>query len=129
VRHRQHFPADRPRPDGDLQEAIKRDLLLSDGQLGLLSGLGFAPFFGGAGLPIGGLVDRYSRRVILVGAILVIRGATALGGTVGSFAVVGAAIGSMLADSLPSRKTIGRSVNLFWAHHWDRSPRCWSVAG
>jgi MFS family permease len=129
VRHRRHFPADRPRPDGDLQEAIKRDLLLSDGQLGLLSGLGFAPFFGGAGLPIGGLVDRYSRRVILVGAILVIRGATALGGTVGSFAVVGAGDWFDAGQSLPSRKTIGRSVDLFWAHHWDRSPPCWSVAG
>jgi hypothetical protein len=42
-----------------LQEAIKRDLLLSDSQPGLLSGLGFGLFFGIASLPIGWLVDRF----------------------------------------------------------------------
>jgi len=101
-----------------LQEPIKRDLLLSDTQLGLLSGLGFAMFFGIAGLPMGWLVDRYNRRNILSAAVLVFSGMTALGAAVATFAqllitrsIVGAgeaaggpAMGSMLADQYPPAK-------------------------
>jgi MFS family permease len=101
-----------------LQEAIKRDLLLTDSQLGLLSGLGFALFFGIAGLPIGFLVDRYCRRDILAAAVFVFSGMTALGAATSSFAqllvtrsVVGAgeagggpSMGSMLADLYPPTK-------------------------
>lgn len=48
-----------------LVEPIKRDLLLSDTQLGLLSGLAFALLYAVAGLPIGWAVDRYPRRIIV----------------------------------------------------------------
>ena len=101
-----------------LQEPIKRDLLLTDTQLGLLTGLGFALFFGIAGLPMGWLVDRYNRRKILSVAVLVFSGMTALGAAVASFvqllitrSIVGAgeaaggpAMGSMLADQYPPAK-------------------------
>ena len=101
-----------------LQEPIKRDLLLTDTQLGILSGLGFALFFGIAGLPMGWLVDRYNRRDILSAAVFVFSGMTALGAAAGSFAqllftrsIVGAgeagggpAMGSMLADHYPPAK-------------------------
>lgn len=46
-------------------EPIKRDLGLSDTQMGLLQGLAFALMYSIAGLPIGWAVDRYSRRWVL----------------------------------------------------------------
>jgi predicted MFS family arabinose efflux permease len=57
-----------------LQEAIKRDLLLSDSQLGMISGLSFGLFFALASLPAGWLVDRFNRRNILAGAVLIFSG-------------------------------------------------------
>ena len=44
---------------------IKHDLNLSDTQIGLLQGLAFGVIYALAGLPIGWLVDRASRRVIV----------------------------------------------------------------
>lgn len=44
---------------------IKRDLGLSDFQVGLLQGLVFSVFYSVASLPIGWLVDRYARRPII----------------------------------------------------------------
>jgi len=48
-----------------LQEAIKADLGLSDGQLGLLTGFAFALFYVTAGLPIASWADRSNRRNIV----------------------------------------------------------------
>ena len=48
-----------------LVQPIKADLSLSDTQLRLLQGLAFSIFYSLAGLPIGYLVDRYPRRIIL----------------------------------------------------------------
>lgn len=44
---------------------IKRDLQISDFQVGLLQGLAFAIFYSLASLPIGWLVDRHARRPII----------------------------------------------------------------
>lgn len=48
-----------------LQEDIKKDLLLSDTQLGLLTGLGFAILYTTLGIPIAKLADKYNRKNIL----------------------------------------------------------------
>lgn len=48
-----------------LQESIKADLLLSDAQLGLLTGFAFAMFYVTAGIPIARLADRSNRRNIV----------------------------------------------------------------
>ena len=48
-----------------LQESIKSELLLSDGQLGLLSGFAFAVFYVTAGIPIASWADRSNRRNIV----------------------------------------------------------------
>ncbi|WP_242124261.1 MFS transporter [Sphingobium sp. Sx8-8] len=48
-----------------LVEPIKHDLGLSDAQIGLLQGMAFSITYALAGLPIGWLVDRYSRRTII----------------------------------------------------------------
>ena len=49
-----------------LQESIKEDLQLSDTQLGLLTGLGFALLYTTLGIPIAKLADKYNRKNILV---------------------------------------------------------------
>lgn len=52
-----------------LQESIKRDLLLSDTQLGLLTGFAFAMFYVTAGIPIARWADRGNRRNIIALAV------------------------------------------------------------
>ncbi len=54
-----------------LVEPIKRDLLISDTQVSLLMGLSFVLFYSVLGVPVGALVDRYSRRrIVAIGAVL-----------------------------------------------------------
>jgi MFS family permease len=54
-----------------LAESIKRDLQISDTQLGLLTGTAFGLFYSLLGLPIARLADRYSRvRIITIALAL-----------------------------------------------------------
>lgn len=50
---------------------IRADLSLNDFQISLVQGLSFALFYGFAGLLIGGMVDRHSRRKIMFAGVLV----------------------------------------------------------
>ena len=68
-----------------LQEAIKEDLLLSDGQLGLLTGFAFAVFYVTAGIPIARWADGSNRRNIVALALAVWSGMTALSGLVQNY--------------------------------------------
>jgi predicted MFS family arabinose efflux permease len=52
-----------------LQQPIKEDLLLSDWQLGILSGPAFAALYSVAGVPIARLADRGNRSLILAIAV------------------------------------------------------------
>lgn len=52
-----------------LQESIKSELLLTDSQLGLLTGFAFALFYVTAGLPIARWADRSNRRNIVAMSI------------------------------------------------------------
>jgi MFS family permease len=54
-----------------LVPSIKRDLGVSDTQIGLLQGLAFALFYTLMGLPLGRLVDTYSRRNLIVVSVVV----------------------------------------------------------
>ena len=97
---------------------IKADLGISDTQVGLLGGLAFSLFYTFLGLPIGRLVDRYSRRNIISAGVFVWSLATAAcafaRGFGGLFAArMGVGIGeatlnpaavSMIADSVPKDK-------------------------
>lgn len=67
-----------------LLEPIKHSLDLSDSQLGLLSGT-FGLAFAIAGIPIARLADRMSRRNIIVAALAVWSGLTALCGVAQNF--------------------------------------------
>lgn len=68
-----------------LQEDIKREMLLSDTQLGLLSGLAFAAIYVTAGIPIAYVADRVNRRNVITAAITVWSGLTALSGFTQNF--------------------------------------------
>src|SRR3546814_16530493 len=71
---------------GILAEPIKLELGLTDGQLGLLSGLSFALFYTVLGLPIARLAERYSRSLIISVSLVVWSGMTALCGITSSYA-------------------------------------------
>ena len=66
--------------------AIKRDLLLSDTQLGMLLGLGYAVFFALLALPIARLAEHKSRTGIIAIAVAVFGVMLALCGFVQNFA-------------------------------------------
>ena len=61
-------------------EPIRHEFALSDSQLGFLSGIAFAFFFGIAGLPLGWLVDRFNRRNILAASVGIFSVMTAAAG-------------------------------------------------
>ncbi|MBL8772999.1 MAG: MFS transporter [Phenylobacterium sp.] len=101
-----------------LVEPIRKELGLTDTQIGLLSGLGFALFYAAAGLPIARLADRTSRKGIIAGCLALWSGATAVCGLAMNFpqllvarifvavgeAGAGPAGHSMLADLFPHGK-------------------------
>lgn len=69
-----------------LIEPIKRDLHLTDTQLGLLSGLAFALFYVTAGVPIARLADLKSRRNLIAVCMIFWSAMTALCGAAANFA-------------------------------------------
>ncbi len=68
-----------------LQESIKADLLLSDQQLGLLTGFAFALFYTVAGIPIARYADRNNRRNVVAIAIALWSFMTAISGLVQNY--------------------------------------------
>lgn len=101
-----------------LAVSIKADLELSDTQIGLLGGFGFALFYAVLGIPIARLSDKRSRMPILSICLGVWSAATALCGVASSFiqllwARVGVGAGesgcapasySILADYFPAQR-------------------------
>jgi MFS family permease len=105
---------------------IKADLGLSDTQLGLLHGLGFAILYCLLGVPIGRLVDTGNRRRLIVIGVAFWSAMTALCGLARGFATlfaarVGVGLGetvlipaaaSMLSTTFPPRQ-LGRAMSIF----------------
>lgn len=54
-----------------LVEPIKADLGLSDFQIGLVQGLGFGLFYAVLGVPMGLLIDRFPRKLVVWGGVTV----------------------------------------------------------
>jgi MFS family permease len=100
---------------GILLEPVKADLMLTDTQLGFLSGIAFAIFYATLGIPIALVADRGNRRNIIAWAIAIWSGMTAVCGLAQNFwqlaaARIGVGIGeagssppshSMIADMYP----------------------------
>lgn len=101
-----------------LVNSIRADLRVSDFQIGLLQGLGFVIFYVLFGLAFGWLVDRFARRSIIFGGVVIWSLAAAGCGVAHSFgqlfgarlglgageAALGPAGYSMLADMFPRRR-------------------------
>ena len=107
-------------------EPMKRDLQISDTQIGMLQGLAFALLYTFLGLPIARLSDRHSRRAIIAAGVFIwsimatlcglARTATQLfiariGVGVGEAALSPAAY-SMITDSFP-RSKLGSAFGLY----------------
>ncbi len=104
-----------------LQELIKKDLGLSDTQLGMLTGLAFAVFYAGLGIPVARLADRMNRRNIIAISLTVWSAFTAACGLAQNFVQlllfrIGVGIGeagssppshSIIADLYPPEKRAG----------------------
>lgn len=101
-----------------LVEPIKAELQISDGEIGLLTGLSFAFFYAVMGVPIASLSDRYSRKLVIAACMFVWSVMTLLFGFAHTFpqmflARVGVGIGeagfapaafSMIADYYPRER-------------------------
>jgi predicted MFS family arabinose efflux permease len=68
-----------------LIEPIKKTLLFSDTEAGLITGLAFALFYAVLGVPIGRLADSHNKVSLLIVCFLLWSGATALSGMATSF--------------------------------------------
>lgn len=108
-----------------LAEPIKNELLLSDSELGLLTGLAFALFYTLLGLPVARLADRFDRSRIISASLFLWSTCTALSGLASSYAAllllrIGVGVGeagcnppatSLIADVVPrSRRASAMSV-------------------
>jgi MFS family permease len=70
---------------GILLPAIKADLQLTDAELGFISGIAFTIFYAVMGIPIGRLADRFSRRLVITGALALWSAMTATCGLAQNF--------------------------------------------
>ncbi len=103
---------------GLLVDPIKRDLRISDAEIGLLQGLAFAICYTGFGIPLGFLADRAKRTPLLTIGIAVWSAATVACGFASSFGMlflarIGVGIGeatitpgsgSLVADYFPPER-------------------------
>jgi len=101
-----------------LQEPIKAELVLTDTQLGLLTGLAFAALYVILGIPIARLADISNRKNIITTSMVVWSGMTAVSGMASNFvhlmlARIGVGIGeagcsppahSIISDYFPPKK-------------------------
>jgi len=108
--------------------ALKRDLRLSDTELGVVQGLGFAIFYTLMGLPIARLAERYSRARIIAVSIAIFSGFVALASQARSFVLlllcrigvgigdagaIGPPVSSLLGDHFPAGKRAS-AVTIVW---------------
>lgn len=107
-------------------DPIRKDLGLSDIEIGLLQGFAFAVLYAVMGLPFGMLADRMSRRKIIAAGVIFWSAATAMCGLARSFgtlflARIGVGVGeaalspaahSYLSSAFP-REKLGRTMAIY----------------
>jgi MFS family permease len=107
-------------------DPVRADLGLTDVEIGLLQGLAFGIFYATVGLPLGLTADRYSRRLVAIGGIVVWSLATVASGFAKSFesmfvarllvglgeAALSPAAISLIADLFPPTER-GRPISVF----------------
>ena len=109
-----------------LVDPIKRDMNVTDTQIGLLQGISFALFYCFLGVPIGMLADRSNRKKIIAVGVVVWSVMASLCGLAKNFtqlfmARIGVGVGeaalspaaySMITDSFPKEK-LGRAFSVY----------------
>ncbi len=110
---------------GLLVQDLRRDLVISDSQIGLLQGPAFGLFYAVMGLPFGWLADRVHRPRLIAAGLILWTLMTLLGGMSSSFAMlfltrIGVGVGeaalvpaavTLLADSFaPTRRALPLAV-------------------
>jgi len=107
-------------------EPIKADLKVGDFEIGLLQGIAFGAFYALCGLPLGWMVDRFQRRIVIFSGVSLWSLATIACGLAGSFshlllarffvgigeASLSPAAYSILADLFP-RKRLALVMSVF----------------
>jgi len=107
-------------------DPVRSDLGVSEMQMGLLQGLAFGLFYATVGLPLGLTVDRYSRRLVVIGGVSLWSLATLASGFTQSFgelftarllvglgeAALSPAAISVIADLFPPSSR-GRPIGIF----------------
>jgi MFS family permease len=110
-----------------LVPSIKRDLGVSDTQIGLLQGLAFALFYTFMGLPLGRMADNYSRRNLIAASVVIWSIFTSMCAATKSFftlflARIGVGVGeaglspgaySLIADYFPKER-IGTAISIYY---------------
>lgn len=92
-----------------LAEPIKQEFHLSDGGLGLLTGLTFAISYALAGVPLGLLADRMSRTKLLSSLVAIWSGLTFFSGiapSAGAFALARIGVGASEAGASPASMSL-----------------------
>ena len=92
---------------------IKHDLHLSDAQLGLLNGTAFVALYCVCGIPLGWLVDRSDRRVIIAIGLFfwsAMTAACAVADSLGGFCLARAGVGLGEACLIPAGISLLASV-------------------
>jgi predicted MFS family arabinose efflux permease len=112
-----------------MQVALKRDLGLTDTQLGTLTGLSFALFYTTLALPVARLADRMSRKYVLAGALTIWTLMTAASGFARGYGMllfcrVGVAVGE--AGCVPS--TMSMIADFFPRHRRALAMAVWGLA-
>ncbi|MCL4638404.1 MAG: MFS transporter [Pseudosphingobacterium sp.] len=109
-----------------LAESIKKELHLSDTQLGLINGIAFAAIYSVASLPLARLADRGASRQVLLWCVLIWSIMTGLGGLSAGFLTMalsrfGVALGeaggtpashALIAGNIPEHRR-GRALGIF----------------
>jgi MFS family permease len=111
---------------GLLVQPLKADLGISDTQVGLLAGIGFALFYTVMGVPLARLADRSNRKWLIVAGVALWSAATAASAFATSFAwlllarvavgvgeaTLAPAASSMIADYFP-RDRVARALGVY----------------
>lgn len=113
---------------GILQIPMKTELNLTDTQVGVLVGGAFGLVYTLAGLPLGRLADRTSRKWVLAGAIAVWTGLTALSGLVHAFVLlVVCRMGVALGEAACAPVSHSLISDLFPAHRRGTAIAIWAL--